>query len=281
MTLVIGFQRCSGNTQSMENKRMKHNSLDGLSQDFFVHKLTSDSPARRPITVWLFFGLVFFPLVLLSVGASDGFPGYINLSSYAISALHGLYIIPCIFFSSRNRIARFLQGFITATMYGSLLFQLEFWMTVTILGMALTCTSGGNVVDPAKGYVAFALALMVLFFGIITNVLMLRRMKCRILAGHFQKNGSGFWGDRRQKKRVIYVLTVIAPVLMSFGSASVFIGKFWNITWDEAYAPLAMIIAPLLAYALLFVCAYGNTYLFVRKYYVKRFGIPEYEDLAK
>jgi len=260
---------------------MKRNSLDALSQEFFTHKFTADSPVLRPITLWLYFGLIFFPLILLSVGASAGFPGYVNTCSYVISALHGLYIIPCLFFSSRKRIARFLRSFITATMLGSWVFQLEFWLTVTILGMALTCTGGGNVVEPGKGSVAFTLASMVLLFGIITNMLMIRRMKLRILEGHFRSNGSGFWGSRKRRKKIVSVLTVVAPALMLFGSVSVFISKVLNVTWEEAYAPAAMIAAPLLTYAVLFVCAYGNTYLFVRKYYVKRFGILENKDFIE
>ena len=254
---------------------MRQNKLNTLSQEYFAHKFTLESPSRRPLTLWAFFGLILFPLVLLSVGGSDDFPRYVNISSYAISALHGLFIIPCIFFSSKKRINRHLQGFISSVIVVSWLFQLEIWMTITILGMALTCTDGGNLVDPGKGIIAFVAALAVLLSGVITQILMYRRMKRRILEGHFQKGGKGFWGDWKYKDMISALIAVIAPMLMSLGSASRLISRFWSVKWDTAYAPLAMIVAPLLAYAMFFICSYGNTYLFIRKYYIKRFGISE------
>jgi hypothetical protein len=267
------FQSILVSEIKMEIGRMQRTNLDALSQEFFLHKFTLESPARRPATLWLFFGLILFPLVLISVGGSDDFPKYVNITSYVISSLHFLSIVPCIFFSSKQRINRHLQGFISTTIVVTWLFQVEVWMTITIFGMALTCTDGGNLVDPGKGGVAFVAALAVLLSGVITQIFMYRRMERRILDGHFRKGGKGFWGDWKHKDTISSIIAIVAPLLMLFGAASVFISKFWTITWDKAYAPAAMVVAPLLAYSMFFICTYGNTFLFIRKYYIKRFGI--------
>lgn len=254
-------------------------SLDELPQEYFQHKFTLDSPVRRPFVVWIWFWIsLFFTLLVVSNGTTDAFPHYVHIASYIIAALNGIYILPCFAYCSRkqiNRSNRSYRGFIAVSDLGSWLLVIEIWMILTILAMALTCMDRYGIVDPHKGAVAFSFALLVLFAGFATHMYMRYRMVRRIHEGHFRKNGRGFWGEWKNTMLVKIVIWIVAPIVIFLGSASVIIGRFWSITWNDAFNPIAITVAPLLAYGIFFIFAYANTYSYIRKYYVKRFGLQE------
>ena len=255
----------------------KDNPLDRLPKEYFAQKFTTNVMPSG--LLWGFFlCCIFFTLVTLTVGADDDFPSWSRICCYAIAALHGLYIIPCFFFSSKKLTDRHLPGYIFFTAAGAWIFQLNFWIVFTILALALTGVTGIDEAGSLKNAISFIAAMMVLLCGVIINVLMVYRMRHRIIGGHFRKGGSGFWGDSKHVKIIAAVLSAISPALMSFGSASVLFGKYKGIIWDEIYAPVAMIIAPLLSGAAFFVLGYANAYLLMRIYYIKRFGSPECRD---
>ena len=258
---------------------MRQNSLDSLSQDFFF---LAGFPVKlselKPLSPLIPLGLLFLPAMSSVVGASDDFPIYINVCCYAIIAIHVINIFQCIYFRSRKRIARHVQGYFVFNLMFTWIFQLEMWLFFTVMGMALTCTDGGNIVDPGKGLIAFVVALAVLISGIITHVLMYRRMKRRINEGHFRKGGKGLWGDWKYKEMIKVILAALAPIGPLIGSSAVLISKFWTIRWDDAYAPFEMVATPLLAFALFPVFAYTNAYVPVQMYCARRFGVED--DIA-
>lgn len=247
---------------------MKH-SLDIIPQDYFEYKIGEEQP-RRKQSLWVIFIISLAFIAIAPTNFMSGeVPEYLNIIKYVFLGLCAILFIFCISYNTKNGSA-VLFHFLS--MYSSWIFVLSLWIFISQFSIIVCCSGGGNSLDPKKTTLVSIISLFVLLIGVLIYLYFYFRLRKRIMQGHYRKGGKGFWDNHERKKTLLRVLAVAAPVSMSFSTASIFLGRFWGITLNEAHVPIVAIITPLLMVMIFLPFAYLNAVEMLRIYYIKRFG---------
>lgn len=247
---------------------MKKNRLDALPQEYFEYKISNvQKPFKQNLLAFLLLYLLLFMFVATNYVEGE-VPFCVTISKALWGGLCVIYGMISIFYNvKKGRVS----VYILLTIVAMGLFVIAYWMVISHFAIVLCCLAGGNTLDPTKTNLVFLLSVILLLAGVVLYIMVYCRIKKRIIQGEYKKGGKGFWDNHTRKKQLQQIAATAAPICMVFSSVSVFLSKFWKITWDNAYTPILAVAAPLLVAAMFIPLSYGNAISMMRVYYNRRF----------
>lgn len=248
---------------------MKTNLLDTVPTSHFDQIIAKLPPRlKQNLLAPVFICLFLFLFIPTNYVEGDA-PLYVAVSKYLWLFFCLAYGFVCLFYNvkiGKPATYTFL------TMVGLSLLSVELWLIISHFAIVLCCSAGGGSLDPTKTAVVSSLSLLLLLAGLLINIYIYHRLKKRVIMGCYQKSGKGFWDNQGRKNTYLKVIGILAPVCMSFSTASILVSRFWRITWDESYIPIVAVVGPILIIVLFLPFAYANAITLIRIYYYRRFG---------
>lgn len=135
----------------------------------------------------------------------------------------------------------------------------------------------------------FISMVLLLLEGIVLHILFYRRMKRRVLEGHFEERGRGFWGKGKFINVVIILVVAYAPAVLAISRGILFLRRAEVITFDlsDIDAPtavmrsIAMILLVLVMNVIFVLIGYKISRTIVGMYCYGRFGEREPAPVAE
>ena len=256
---------------------MKQNQLDTAPKEFFSRENFSSLPQNPGSSLWAgFFECLIF-MSLISAGVIHtitSFPKYGLIAEIALWVLVGIFFIISIVFSRKEMVLYHPVGYLYASTLIVSTMGFQFCFLAYSLTMVLVGAGGVGGVPLAKGLLITGWFVALLVGGVVAFIWMNRRMKQRILEGHFRPGGSGFFGDFKWKRKVPAISAAAFAIVMALIPISQILSKSGvGIEWDDSAWPLEILLATVFICVVLLLFAYLFVVSFIRIYYIKRFGV--------
>ena len=256
---------------------MKHQLLDTAPKEYFSRKYFTNFPRSPRASLWgsLACSLLLTYMVSAMIHFSDvTFPKYAIAAEIFAWLLFAALLIACIAFNRKDMAFRYPIKYLAATILWFFDLTIDFWLILSGLTIILVGAGGIGVVNPTKGVLITFWSLLLFAGGVVVSVWMQRRMKQRILEGHFRAGGSGFFGDFKWKRKVPAISAAVFAVTMALIPISQILSKLGvGIEWEDSFWPVEMLFAAIFICIFLLLFAYIFAISFIRIYYIKRFGV--------
>lgn len=255
--------------------------FDKLPKEYFT-LLQKGMPEFNRSQLWLcllinvIFGFVYNPGLAIEIPI-------VQLVTNIFLVIMLLWIIPCIFFSTKDTLMRHKPAYIVLNIIGVSLFRITFLHMLTLLSATMYCNSWERP-NPIVVYIMYGIACLVLLEELVVNLLAWKHTKRYIIAGEFKVDGNGFFGKYNKRvKKFWTVVTSVSSTLMPISLICIPLSRILSsfgiyIDGNEWFMPIIGLF--FVAYhVLLYIFAYVNSKLLAQFYYVKRFeqNTPEFK----
>ena len=268
---------------------MKLKSLDAAPKEYFFRDYfrSLSGPLKKSLirpqaSLWIefFLCLIFSYMITASIHLDDiGFPLYSIVGEIIIWLLFIAYCIVCLMFGRKTMISLHPDKYLWTVAFGLFNFVIELWFLAYSLTMTLVGAGGIGRVNPIRGAFISVWTLMVLAGGIVLFMRMFKRMRQRILEGHFREGGDGFFGNFKGKGKIPAISAVAFGIVMILVPISNILSNAgFGVAWNDDYWLYEIMLTTFFVDVFFFLFSYGFSVALIRIYYIKRFGVDTPHD---
>lgn len=247
--------------------------LDKLPKEYFV-LLQKDMPEFSRGQFWRVLFLIAIFGFFLNPGLLIEIP-IVKCVVYIFLTIMLLWIMICIFFSSKDTLMHHKLAYIILNIVGLALFRITFLQMLAMLSATMYCNNW-DCPDPIVVYIMYGVACLVLLEELVVNILLWKYTKKFIIAGEFKENGNGFFGENNKRKDDFFgIVTCVCGGVMVLSLICIPLGRilgFFGVYIDghDWFVPIIGLYFAIY-HALLYIFAYGDSRWLAQFYYVKRF----------